>query len=76
MLDSVILGEFEVLLGRISGRTISILLPPGDHVLTLEAPATPDPARAGAPISVRLFTLDVHSDAWRDESCASEECKR
>ncbi len=75
-LDGVILGDFEAPPGRMFAQTINLLLPPGNHVLTLEAPATPDPARAGAPISVRLFTLDVRSKAPHYESCAYETCDR
>lgn len=40
-------------------RSISLLLPPGEQTLTLSAPAAPDPGRAGAPISIRLFGLDM-----------------
>lgn len=60
-LDNVVLGEFAVPSGRAPARTIHMLLPPGAHTLTLQAPAAPDPARAGAPISVRLFALDIRS---------------
>lgn len=38
-------------------RSISLLLPPGEQTLTLSAPAAPDPGRAGAPISIRFFSL-------------------
>lgn len=58
-LDNVVLGAFTVPSGRAPARAIRLLLPPGEHMLTLQAPATPDPARAGAPISVRLFALDA-----------------
>ncbi len=40
-------------------RTFRLLLLPGEHELTPMAPATPDSARAGASISVRLFALDI-----------------
>lgn len=62
-LDDVVLGKFAIPSGRAPARAIHMLLPPGKHVLTLESPATPDPARAGAPISVRLFALDMRSVA-------------
>lgn len=61
MLGNVVLGEYDVPSGRAPARAIRLLLPPGEQLLTLQAPATPDPARAGAPISVRLFALDVRS---------------
>ncbi|WP_041332879.1 hypothetical protein [Roseiflexus sp. RS-1] len=61
MLDGTSLGTFDIPSGRILARSLHLLLPPGQHVLTWYAPATPDPARAGAPISVRLFALDVRS---------------
>ncbi len=62
-LDGAEIGVFEVAPGRAPARALRLLLPPGEHELTLMAPATPDPARAGAPISVRLFALDVHAGA-------------
>jgi hypothetical protein len=61
VLDGTSLGTFDIPSGRIPARTLHLLLPPGQHVLALQAPATPDPARADAPISVRLFALDVRS---------------
>jgi hypothetical protein len=54
-------GTFDIPSGRAPARTLHLLLPPGQRVLTLQAPAPPDPARAGAPISVRLFALDMRS---------------
>ncbi|GAB4116745.1 MAG: hypothetical protein Fur005_35510 [Roseiflexaceae bacterium] len=39
-------------------QTIALLLPPGQHVVTLTAPADPDPASAGELISVRAFAID------------------
>ncbi|ABU60098.1 hypothetical protein [Roseiflexus castenholzii] len=62
-LNNMALGTVTVPSGRAPARAIYVLLPPGDHVLTLQAPADPDPARAGAPISIRLFALDVRSAA-------------
>jgi len=44
-------------------RTFRLLLPPGEHELTPMAPATPDSARAGAPIGVHLFALDMRAGA-------------
>jgi len=63
LLDGVVLGGFEVSPGRAPARALHVLLPPGEHRLTLQAPATPDPARAGAPISVRLFALYMRNRA-------------
>jgi hypothetical protein len=40
-------------------RVVSFLLEPGEHTLLLDAPASPDAQRAGAPISVRLFAIDL-----------------
>ena len=59
ILDNVVLGEFAVPSGRAPARAIHLLLPPGGHRLTLGAAAAPDPARAGAPSSVRLVARDV-----------------
>lgn len=40
-------------------QQLRLVLPPGEHTLTLSAPASPDPARSGAPISIRLFHLEL-----------------
>ncbi len=40
-------------------RSLQLLLAPGAQTLTLTAPAVPDPGRAGVPISIRLFLLDL-----------------
>ncbi len=61
LLDGTNMGTFDIPSGRTSAHTLHLLLPPSQHVLTLLAPATPDPAHAGAPISVHLFALDVRS---------------
>ena len=61
VLDGTSLGTFDIPSGHISARSLHLLLPPGQHILTWHAPATPDPARADALISVRLFALDMRS---------------
>jgi hypothetical protein len=61
VLDGTSLGTFDIPSGHISARSLHLLLPPGQHILTWHAPATPDSARADALISVRLFALDMRS---------------
>ncbi|GAB4201362.1 MAG: hypothetical protein OHK0022_23330 [Roseiflexaceae bacterium] len=57
-LDGRPLGEWEVQPGAPQTRLVRLVLPPGLHTLGLAAPADPDPGRAGAPISVRLFRAE------------------
>jgi hypothetical protein len=40
-------------------RNYRFILPPGEHTLTLEATASPDPGRVGQRISVRVFRLEA-----------------
>lgn len=63
LLDGAPLATLDIVPGRAPARVVRVLLPPGEHVLTLVAPADPDPARAGAPISLRLFALDARFGA-------------
>ncbi len=57
-LDGRPLGEWMVVSGERQTRTLRLALPPGLHTLDLAAPADPDPGRADAPISVRLFRAE------------------
>jgi hypothetical protein len=41
-------------------QNIELLLPPGEHILALEAGADADPAQNGALLSLRFFTMSAH----------------
>jgi len=56
-LDGAPFGRLIAQPDRPTARQYQFLLPPGEHVLTLTAPASPDPGRVGRQISVRVFRL-------------------
>jgi hypothetical protein len=56
LLDGLPAGTFPVGTDR-GVRELHLTLPPGEHLLTLSAPAEPDPASSGEPISVRAFSV-------------------
>lgn len=56
------LGAHTVAADRPATFELRFLLPPGEHTLTLQAPAAPDPARGGTPISVRVFAIAAEFD--------------
>jgi hypothetical protein len=65
-IDGRSLGELPVAPGQPQARTLSVLLPPGEHTLLLAADASPDPGRAEA-ISVRVFSVSLHVGALHVE---------
>jgi hypothetical protein len=56
LIDGLPAGTFTVGTDR-GVRELRLALPPGEHLLTLSAPAEPDPASSGEPISVRAFSV-------------------
>ncbi|PDW03728.1 hypothetical protein [Candidatus Viridilinea mediisalina] len=52
-------GQLLIEAHQPTSHQIRLLVPPGHHTVTLEAPATPDPARSDEAISIRFFALDV-----------------
>lgn len=59
-LDGAGLGELLVAPGEPHARALWLMLPPGEHVLSLEAESARDPGRA-EPISVRLFGVELRA---------------
>ncbi|MEP7188391.1 MAG: hypothetical protein ABI901_04270, partial [Roseiflexaceae bacterium] len=56
-LDGASFGHFMAQPDQPATQQFLFLLPPGEHTLTLAAPASPDPGRVGKQISVRVFRL-------------------
>jgi hypothetical protein len=58
-LDGAPFGQFAAQPDRPLSRQFVFLLGPGEHILTLSAPATPDPGRLGQEISIRVYQLSA-----------------
>jgi hypothetical protein len=56
LLDGQPLGALDVGDAPVA-RSVTFMLPPGEHILTLAAPADPDPAAGDLPTSVRAFAI-------------------
>jgi hypothetical protein len=56
-LDGAAFGRLAAQPDQPTARRYRLLLPPGEHVLRLTAPDSPDPGRADRRISVRIFQL-------------------
>jgi hypothetical protein len=61
-LDQAPFGQLAAQPDRPSTKRFLFLLQPGEHVLTLSAPATTDPGRAGRNVSVRMYQIAAHFD--------------
>ncbi len=66
-LDATALAQLMIPASGQQTMHLSVLLTPGEHILRLSAPVTPDPLRDGAPISVRVFGLELGIAAPRLE---------
>ncbi|HEU5097853.1 MAG TPA: hypothetical protein VFU22_02330 [Roseiflexaceae bacterium] len=56
-LDGAALGRLGAQPSQPTTRLYRLLVPPGEHVLRLTAPDSPDPGRIGRRLSVRVFRL-------------------
>jgi hypothetical protein len=56
-LDGAQFGHLAAQPDQPTTRQYRFLLPPGEHILLLTAPASPDPGRIGRQISVRVYRL-------------------